>query len=58
MGNKNLGIKVIVNGNCMICGKPLDNGRIFLCETCEKKEKEYRESKQIEGEGGRYDKED
>lgn len=55
MGNKNLGIKVIVNGNCMICGKPLNNDRIFLCETCEKKEKEYRESKQIEG--GHHDKE-
>lgn len=49
MGNKNLKFKVIVNGNCMMCGKPLSGERIFLCETCEKPEKEYREGKQKEG---------
>lgn len=29
--------KIIVNGNCMICGKELTGDRIFICEKCSKK---------------------
>lgn len=25
--------KIIMNGNCCVCGKPIDNG-LFLCEKC------------------------
>lgn len=31
---------IIVNGNCVICGKPLSGNRLFLCEECEEKEKD------------------
>ena len=37
--------KVIVAGKCCICGKPIDTDRIFLCESCGKKNKEYQEDK-------------
>ena len=37
--------KVIVAGKCCICGKPIDTDRIFLCESCGKKNKEYQGDK-------------
>lgn len=30
-------IKIIVNGNCMLCGKELKGDEIFFCKKCEKK---------------------
>lgn len=35
---KDLQVKAIVNGNCMMCGKELSGDKIFFCEECEKKE--------------------
>lgn len=32
--------KIIVNGNCMICGKPLTGNNLFICEECQKIESE------------------
>jgi hypothetical protein len=29
--------KIIVNGNCMMCGKPLTGNNLFICEECQKK---------------------
>lgn len=29
--------EVVVNGNCMICGKKLNCGRLFICKECESK---------------------
>lgn len=29
--------RIIVNGNCMICGKELNEDRFFICEECSKK---------------------
>lgn len=29
--------KVVSNGNCAICGKPLSGDRVFICEECSKK---------------------
>ena len=26
--------EVIVNGNCVVCGKQLDCGRLFVCKEC------------------------
>lgn len=34
--------KIIVNGNCLLCKKGLSGERIFFCEECEKKIKEYK----------------
>ena len=28
--------KVIVKGNCIICGKPIDNDNVFFCKVCER----------------------
>lgn len=33
--------KIIVNGNCILCKKKLSGNRIFFCEECEKKVKEF-----------------
>jgi len=30
----NIRVEIIVNGNCMLCGKPLSGTRLFLCEGC------------------------
>lgn len=27
--------KIVVNGNCILCGKPLNCGRLFICKECE-----------------------
>ncbi len=29
--------EVVVNGNCMICGKQLNRGRLFVCKECDGK---------------------
>lgn len=29
--------KIIVNGNCMICGRLLTGNNLFICEECQKK---------------------
>jgi len=29
--------KVVVSGNCIVCGKQLDCGRLFVCKECELK---------------------
>ena len=28
---------IIENGRCVICGKPLEENRLFVCEDCSKK---------------------
>lgn len=30
-------IEVVVSGNCVVCGKPLNFGRLFICKECEAK---------------------
>ena len=27
--------EVVVSGNCMVCGKQLNRGRLFVCKECE-----------------------
>ena len=34
--SKEYGIKVVVRGNCMVCGKKLSEG-LFLCKECQSK---------------------
>ena len=29
---------VVVAGNCMVCGKPIDDNHLFLCKDCQKKQ--------------------
>lgn len=29
--------KIIVKGNCMMCGKPIDSDNIFFCKECERR---------------------
>ena len=31
-------VKIITNGNCLICGNELSENRIFLCKECEKEQ--------------------
>lgn len=33
-------MKIITNGNCTVCGKPLGGDTLFLCEECRQKEQE------------------
>jgi len=28
-------IEVVVSGNCIVCGKHLNRGRLFVCKECE-----------------------
>lgn len=37
---KMLKAKVIVKGNCVVCGKPIDSDNIFLCKECERRNEE------------------
>lgn len=30
--------KIVVNGNCAVCGKPLTGNNIFICKECQGKE--------------------
>lgn len=32
--------KVVVAGNCLLCGKPIDDNNIFICNDCKKKQEE------------------
>lgn len=29
--------EIVVNGNCVVCGKPLTDSNLFLCEECQRK---------------------
>ena len=32
-------VEVIVAGNCLVCGKPIEGDNIFLCDECSSKAK-------------------
>ena len=32
---RRLDAKIVANGNCALCGKPLSDGRLFVCKECE-----------------------
>lgn len=34
---RRLGAKIVANGNCALCGKPLQDGRLFVCKECEER---------------------
>jgi len=46
------GVKIITNGNCLICGKELSENRLFLCKECEIKQEQIAQMKQIVGTKG------
>lgn len=37
--------KIIVNGRCSCCGNKLEEGRLFICEECQKKEDDLCENR-------------
>ena len=41
--------KVVVSGNCIVCGKQLNDGRLFVCEECESSNKERQEGSASHG---------
>ena len=39
------GTSIIVNGMCAFCGNKLEEGRLFMCEECQKKEDDLCENR-------------
>ena len=35
--NEDAEVKVLWGGNCLACGKPLETGRLFVCQECDEK---------------------
>lgn len=40
--NKDFDYKIVANGKCPLCGKPLNGDKIFICKKCAKIESERR----------------
>lgn len=36
--------KIIVRGNCVLCGKPIDNDSLFFCKRCDEQRKLFESS--------------
>ena len=32
---------IVCGGNCTVCGRPLENGRLYLCERCQLEEERF-----------------
>lgn len=40
-----IGMEIVENGKCVLCGKPLEKDRLFICRECQKKENDLCENR-------------
>lgn len=45
MNRRTFGMKIVENGKCVVCGKPLEKDRLFICRECQKKEDDLCENR-------------
>lgn len=39
--------KLVVKGNCPVCGREIDGDNIFLCKECQKKQKSWNHGRRL-----------